>query len=313
MNASSRDSVDALRIYGNLSLLEMAPVLLAARGIYPGNAILEHGSVMALWDEASDIASLNSSGRADLATNSETQALRGSVAHPDLRFIFTVAECPYRIVARRSAGIARLSDLRGKTVGTQLESSAEYFLDVMLRAAGVETGDVERRHFMAHTANPVSRLPDALKAGEIDAVALWEPQVERARTAIGADAVEFSDPAAYTEKFNLCASKDSLEDPGTRKKIVSFVRALIAAARRLKTEPEAGWRLVAEAAALDPGTVRGSWPHLRYPATLAADLLDVFERQEPWIARVQERAPRSRAALARLIDDSVLQEALTEA
>src|SRR5688500_14834095 len=62
-----------LRIYGNLSLLEMAPVLLAAREIHPGKAVIEHGSVMALWGEASDIASLRSFGRADLATNSETQ------------------------------------------------------------------------------------------------------------------------------------------------------------------------------------------------------------------------------------------------
>ena len=101
----------------------MAPVLLAADRIYPGKTLLEHGSVMALWGKASDLASLSSAGQADLATNSETQALRGSYAQPDLRFIFTVAECPYRIVARRSAGITRLADLRGKRVATQLESS----------------------------------------------------------------------------------------------------------------------------------------------------------------------------------------------
>src|SRR5688572_2004003 len=193
MNASSRDAGNALRIYGNLSLLEMAPVLLAAQEIYPGKTVLEHGSVMALWGHASDIASLSSSGRADVAMNSETQALRGSVAHPDLRFIFTVAECPYRIVARRSAGIARLADLRGKRVGTQLESSAEFFLDAMLRTAGLTPGDVARVHFMAHTESPISLLPEALRDGRIDAVALWEPQVERARAALAEDAIVFRD------------------------------------------------------------------------------------------------------------------------
>jgi hypothetical protein len=35
----------------------------------------------------------------------------------------------------------------------------------------------------------------------------------------------------------------------------------------------------------------------------------VLERQEPWIARVQKRAPRGRATLSGLIDDSVLKEA----
>jgi sulfonate transport system substrate-binding protein len=309
MNASREGSAEPLRIYGNLSLLEMAPVLLAADQIYPGETRLEHGSVMALWGRASDLASLSSAGQADLATNSETQALRGSYAQPDLRFIFTVAECPYRIVARRSAGIARLADLRGKRVATQLESSGEFFLSAMLRTAGLTVDDVTRVHFMAHTDAPISQVPEALKSGRIDAVALWEPQPHRAKVAIGADAIEFCDPAVYTEKFNLCTRQASLDDPEMRPRIVAFVRALIAAARRLRTEPETGWRLVAKAAELDIETVRGAWPCFNYPGTLATDLLDIFERQDVWIAGVQGRAPRTRAALAKLIDAGVLREA----
>ena len=311
MNTSSQHPADTLRIYGNLSLLEMAPVLLAADQIYPGRTVLRHGSVMALWGEASALASLRSAGQADLATNSETQALRGSVEHPDLRFIFTVAECPYRIVARRSAGVTRLADLRGKRVGTQLESSGEFFLDAMLRTVGLTAEDVTRVPFMANTEAPVSLLPEALRSGRIDAMALWEPQVQRAKVAIGADAIEFCDPAVYTEKFNLCTRQANLADPAMRRRIVAFVRALIAAAQRLRVEPEIGWRLVAKAAELDIETVRGSWHCLNYPGTLATDLLDIFERQEPWIARVQGRAPRTREALARLIDGSVLSEART--
>lgn len=306
---STRDSADTLRIYGNLSLLEMAPVLLAAEQIYPGKTRIEHGSVMALWGKASDLASLTSVGQADLATNSETQALRGSVSNPDLRFIFTVAECPYRIVARRSAGIERLADLRGKRVGTQLESSGEYFLDTLLRTAGLTAKDVTLVPFMAHTDAPISRLPEALRSGKIDAVALWEPQVERARRAIGSDAIVFYDPAVYTEKFNLCTKQAHLDDPVMRQRIVAFVAALITAARRLKVEPEAGWGLVAKAAELDVETVRNAWPNFNYPGTLATDLLDIFMRQEPWIAKVQGRAPRAREVLAGLIDGSVVQEA----
>lgn len=298
-----------LRIYGNLSLLEMAPVLLAAAQIYRGKTVLEHGSVMALWGQASDLASLGSSGQADVALNSETQALRGSVAHPDLRFIFTVAECPYRIVARRSAGIARLADLRGKRVATQLESSGEFCLVSMLRTVGLTVADVTRVHFMAHTEAPISQVPEALKSGRVDAVALWEPQPQRCKTAIGADAIEFRDPAVYTEKFNLCTTQANLDDPAMRPRIVAFVRALIAATRRLKERPETGQQLVAKAAELDDETVRGAWPCFNYPGALATDLLDIFERQEPWIAKLQGRTPRARAALAALIDDSVLREA----
>jgi NitT/TauT family transport system substrate-binding protein len=307
MNPSNENT---LRIYGNLSLLEMAPVLLAAEHIYAGKTLVEHGSVMALWGKASDLASLTSAGQADLATNSETQALRGSVAGPDLRFIFTVAECSYRIVARRSAGIATLADLRGKRVATQLDSSGAYFLDRMLRSAGLTSEEVTCVPFMAHTETPLSLVPEALRNGKIDAVALWEPQPQRAKVALGADAIEFSDPAVYTEKFNLCTTQANLDNPALRKRIVAFVRALITAAKRLKDDPQAGWRLVAKNADLDIDTVSGAWPRFNYPGTLATDLLDVFDRQEPWIAKVQGRAPRKRGTLAKLIDDSVVREAL---
>ena len=309
MTTANQASTDTLRIYGNLSLLEMAPVLLAAQGLYPGKTLVEHGSVMALWGKASDLASLSSAGQADIATNSETQALRAAVDNPDLRFIFTVAECPYRIVARRSAGVARLADLRGKRVGTQLESSAEYFLDSMLRTVGLTADDVVTVPFMAHTAAPVSLLPEALRSGDLDAVALWEPQVQRAKLAIADDAIEFRDPAVYTEKFNLCTTQGNLDNPRLRPQIVAFVRALISAAQRLRNDPEAGLDLVAQAAGLDIETVRSARPYFDYPGTLADDLLDIFERQDVWIARVQGRTPRNREALSKLIDDSVLREA----
>lgn len=309
MTESTSQSSQPLRIYGNLSLLEIAPVLLARERFYGSTSRFEHGSVMALWGEGSDLASLASYGRADVALNSETQALRASVAHSDLRFIFTVAECAYRIVARRSAGITRLADLAGKRVGTQLESSAEFFLDVMLDSAGVAREKVARVPFMAHTDAPISELPAALASGRIDAVALWEPQVERAKAAIGDDAIEFFDPAIYAEKFNLCTTQASLADPAMRSRIVAFVRALMAATMHLRVEPQAGWRLVAATANLDIDTVRSSWPYLTYPGTLATDLLESFARQEPWIATTQNRAPRGRDALARLIDGSVVREA----
>ncbi|HEY7742326.1 MAG TPA: ABC transporter substrate-binding protein [Burkholderiales bacterium] len=303
------NSDSALRVYGNLSLLEMAPVLLAVDRIHRGKTVLEHGSVMALWGKSSDIASLESAGRADVALNSETQALRGSAGNPDLRIIFTVAECPYRIVARRSAGIGRLADLRGKRVATQLGSSGEFFLEEMLRTVGLDATDVVLEHFMAHTEKPISQVPEALKRGDIDAVALWEPQPQRARAALGADAIEFDDPAVYTEKFSLCTTQANLAEPAMRDRIVAFVRSLIAAAKQLKADPEAGCLLVAKAAQLDIETVRGSWPRFEYPGTLAADLLERLARQEPWLAKVERRAPRNRDALARLIDDSVLRGA----
>ncbi len=44
MVAASDGGADALRIYGNLSLLEIAPVLLAANAHYADKTRLEHAA-----------------------------------------------------------------------------------------------------------------------------------------------------------------------------------------------------------------------------------------------------------------------------
>jgi sulfonate transport system substrate-binding protein len=300
---------EPLRIYGNLSLVEMAPVLLAIEKFYGGPVQLEHGGVMALWGEGSELASLASTGQADIALNTETQALRGAARHPDMRFIFTVGECPYRIVARRSAGIAALADLRGKRIGTQIDSSADYFLDAMLNTVGLGLADVTRVPFMMKTERPLPMLPEALLGGEIDAIAMWEPQVARAERLVGDDAIVFYDPDVYTEKFSLCTTQGNLDDKPMRARIVAFARALIEATRYLRTDPLPGWELVEQTAQLDRRTIRDSWGHYQFPATLAADTLDFCARIEPWIAALAKRSPNDRAALARLMDDSVVREA----
>jgi NitT/TauT family transport system substrate-binding protein len=60
----------------------------------------------------------------------------------------------------------------------------------------------------------------------------------------------------------------------------------------------------------DEALVARVWRHHAYPATLVPDLLDVLVEEEAWLASQAGRAPRSRAELARLIDGSVLEEAL---
>jgi len=310
VSASTVETAGELRIYGNLSLLEMAPVLLAADRIYSGKTVIEHGGVMSLWGKSTDLPSLAATGLSDLAVNSETQALRCSLTNPDLRFIFTAAECPYRIVCRRSAGITRLADLRGKRVGTMLESSAEYFLDRMLRTVGMTQHDVTIVPFMAKTAAPLTLMPQALLDKELDAVTVWEPEMQKARIAIGSDAIEFCDPAVYRERFNLCSTEAKLNDAATRQKIVAFVRALVLATQQLLRVPHEAWPLVANATQQDIENVKNSWPYLTYPGTLATDLLDVLIPADAWIAEKTCVTPRTRAQLSKFIDASVMREAL---
>ena len=67
-------------------------------------------------------------------------------------------------------------------------------------------------------------MSTALKDGRVDAVAMWEPEAERAIAAVGSDAIVFQDRRVYRELFNLNTSTKVLADPGKKRAIVELLR-----------------------------------------------------------------------------------------
>ena len=286
-----------LRIYGNTTTIELAPVLLAAQDLYGDTTAVKNGGIPDLFDEDA----------ADVATNAETQALRQTVDHGDLRTILTVSEGFYRIVARRSAGIATLADLRGKRITTVPNTSSAFYLHKLLGTAGLTAADVTVVPIV-----PLAGMTPALANREVDAVTIWEPEIERAAQAIGADAIELQPREVYREIFGLHTTAAKLADPAKRREIVGFVRAVIRASERIRARPQEVWPLVAERTGYDMALIEKVWHHEGYPGALVPDLLDVMVEEDVFLAPERNRAPRSRAELALLIDASVLREALAD-
>ncbi|WP_422516056.1 ABC transporter substrate-binding protein [Sphingomonas sp. 3-13AW] len=284
-----------LSIYGSTATIEIAPVLVAAGNRGVAEVTVRNGG----------IADLVGAAGADLATHAETQALRYSVDHPDIRIILTVTEGRYRIVARRSAGIRALGDLKGKRIATLTSTSAGYFLAKMLGTAGLCLGDV-----VPVRVSPLEEMPAALARGDVDAVAVWEPHAGTAALALGPDSVEFPGDGVYRERFNLNTRAASLSDPVKRKAIVRFVREIVDVSAAIGHDAAEARALAAESAGFSPAAVARAWPTLAFPAALPADLPDVLSEEEHWLAGQEGRAPRSRAELNSLIDPSVLAEAL---
>jgi len=283
-----------LRAAGNMSTIELSPLLVAADAVYPGQVIVINGGIPAIM-----------SGMVDVATNAETQLLRQSVNDSDLRVIFTVAESFYRLVARRSAGIRRIADLKGKRITTTPNTSAHYFLVKMLATAQLSETDVT-----LVAINPVTDMSTALKDGRVDAVSMWEPEAERAIASVGSDAIVFQDPRVYRELFNLNTSLKVLAEPAKRRAIVELLRSLIASSEKIRQQPQQHWPLIASKLNYTPETVSRSWPNLRFAGGLAPDLLDVMMEEEMWVAKERNRTPRTRSQLASLIDRSLLDEAI---
>jgi sulfonate transport system substrate-binding protein len=293
-----------IAIHGNIQTFEIAPVLLAAAEYYPGEATVKMGGIPNLVGEP-PTPGFGEAGVADIATHAETQALRFSVRHPDLRIILNVTEGLYRIVARRSAGIARVADLKGKRVATIAQTSSGYFLHRMLAKEGLSFADIT-----AVPITPLAGMTEALAKREVDAVVIWEPESENAAQVLGDDLVEFHGEGIYRELFNLNTTAANLADPAKRAKIVAFVRATIDAAEEVRRDPARTKPLTIAAGAFSADDVEASWKHHRFNANFPDDLLDVLEVEERWLAEQDKRRARPREELARLIDTSVYQEAL---
>jgi sulfonate transport system substrate-binding protein len=284
--------VPSIRVAVNTTTIESAPVFLAEQQATDVKMELRAGGIPLVLD-----------GTVDAATNSETQALLRSVDRPDLRIVMTVAECAYRIVARRAAGISELSDLRGKRIGTPASTSAHYYLVKALGRAGVPSSSV--------TVVPmaVPEMASALAKGDVDAVSGWEPGAHDAIAGLGPRGVTFQPPGLYRELFDLNTTTAVLNDPVRRRALVNSVRAMIAASTQVRMKPATVWPLLSSRINVPQPTISDTWTHFRFSAWLPEDIVDVLVEEERWVAEVQKRSPRSRPQLAALVDDSVLRDA----
>jgi sulfonate transport system substrate-binding protein len=293
-------SLAPIRVSGSY-WIELSPVLVAAEKFYPTRLVVGEGGITRI-----------TSGEADLATNAETQLLRESIRNPDLRIIMTVTESFYRLVARRSAGIEKLADLKGKRVMLPRQTSAHYFLVAMLRTAGLSEEDVTIVGLPRSQGDQsgMDLMSEALVRGEVDAISIWEPEPEDAIRKLGQDAIVFQDRSVYREVFNLHARASDLADPAKRRSIVAFVRAVADATEALKANPQAYWPHVSSITGFSVEEIGWGWPEMQFPVRIIPDMLDVLEVEERWVAKANNRAPRSREELSRFIDASVLEEAI---
>jgi NitT/TauT family transport system substrate-binding protein len=303
---------EPLRVVGNVKVMEIAPLVLAAEA--SGDKVeIALGGVPNLWDlqlasltvaVAADVskAAPPSTRLADLAANAETQLLRATVAHPDGRYLLTVTEGLYRVVARRSRGIATEADLKGKRIGTYPGTSAAFYLHKTLQRANLTEKDVT-----IVTLSPQAS-EDALIAGSIDAMSMWEPHSERALRTLGDEAVLIAPPHGYGEIYSLHTTQAALDNPQKRAAIVAYVRNLLSACRAISADPSHAQELIQPLNGYSPDQIAQAW-HYRFPCEVTPNLLDKFVEEEAWLAAQDGRAPRTRAQLARLIDTSIYDEA----
>ena len=215
-------------------------------------------------------------GKADFATVAETPVMF-SVLKGEKIFVIANIEASTTnnaIVARKDAGIAKPSDLKGKRIAYTPGTTSDFFLDTYLTANGLTRQDIK----------PVGLKPeesqDAFVAKKIDAASIWNYPLTQIMQQLGEDGIIFYDRDIYTETFNIACQQNFVKhNPETVKR---FLRALIKAEEFVAENSDAAQSIMSAHTQIDKRLINKVWNSFNYRVVQGQTLLLTLEDETRW-------------------------------
>ena len=215
-------------------------------------------------------------GEADIAISGDTTFMFAVTGGARINTIAVIATSKKNeaIVARKDRGIRGPKDLTGKRVGIFFGTTAHFFLDSFLTAHGIDRNSV-----ILVDMKP-GRMREALEAGEVDAVAVWNPFIRQLERQLGERGMVFYDETIYSDIVCVSAGQEYTgKHPGAIKKML---RALIKAETFIRERPDESRHLVAGLMKTDKGVLDDIWGVMRFRVTLDQSLLVNLEDETRW-------------------------------
>jgi ABC-type nitrate/sulfonate/bicarbonate transport system substrate-binding protein len=171
-------------------------------------------------------------GKIDIASAAVTPLVEKFLGGQRFRIFATAATATniVAVVARNDSGIKAFSDLAGKRVGLARGTSGEFFFETMRFLHRLPRGSV-------HTENrDVNGLLNGLKDGSLDAVSIWEPQIDQIKKALGNRVSVFYGNGVYSFKWNYIAEAKTIER--RRGDLEKFIGVVAEVSKRFEETPE---------------------------------------------------------------------------
>ena len=210
-------------------------------------------------------------GQVDLATAADVPVAAVLTRSPSLRVVADGSRWEgSRIVALRSVGIRDLADLAGKSIGTPLGTSANYFVSNALAQSGIQATLVQ--------VSPSATVTAATQHN-VDAISIFQPYQQQVVEALGANAVELNG-GSYTQHSLYLATRSAVQNKGPA--LTAFFAALSDAGTQLANRSEPAVDAVAGATQLDPGLLRKVLPEFDFTLQLQPALASTLTQLGQW-------------------------------
>ncbi|MBP9864394.1 ABC transporter substrate-binding protein [Patescibacteria group bacterium] len=188
-----------------------------------------------------------------------------------------------RIIARKNAGITRITDIRGKKIGVPENTIASFQAGLFLGNNNIPLTDVT---FVYVSPDALGR---ALSSGEVDAVAIWDPIATMIEQQLGNSVVSWN---STEEATNLLLITDHrlTQYP---EHIQGLLRALIDAEIYTKSHAKEAQASVVSAFNLSPAYVADIWQWYDFSVSLPQEVVVRMENQFDWMMRHQLLPPHA--------------------
>jgi NitT/TauT family transport system substrate-binding protein len=217
--------------------------------------------------------------KADFATVAETPIMFSILKGEKIFVLATMVTSSTNnaVLARKSASIKAPADLLGKRMGFTPGTTSDFFLDSLLIANSL------RRHDVQLVPLKPEDMPDAIMAGQVDAVSTFNYPLTQIKQQLGADGLAFYDRHLYTETFNVTSRQDFVRN--NVQTVDRFLRALIKAEEFAETNQDQAQTIVAAAIKIDKKLVREVWNAFTFHVELNRTLLITLQDETRWAIR----------------------------
>lgn len=214
-------------------------------------------------------------GKLDTAMASDFAGVRNSFAGEDIKILATLSKSEaFDLIARRDHGINTAIGLRGRRIGVTRKTVGEFYLGQFLIFNKLSGRDV------TIVDQPQDQLVVALKAGELDAAVLFEPNAYQAKKQLGANAVRWSvqaDQSIYSLLYST--SKYTTKHSET---VERYLRAVVRAEDYMRNHKSESQSIVAQKLGYTQEYIEYIWPKFSFVASLDQELLLNMDDEARW-------------------------------
>jgi NitT/TauT family transport system substrate-binding protein len=207
----------------------------------------------------------------------------------------------FKLLARKSAGINRVSDLKGKKIALPKAGFAHFFLEKFLLFNGLTLDDVEEV-FVGKR-----KIPGTIERGLADATMQHGVPITETKKILGDDYVIFQNPVIHRKTCQILISRKWVTQH--REQAKGMLRAILKAEVFLKTHTEESIEILARAKKYDIKDMAQTVRHeMDYYLSLKQSIFTTLESIEVWALDsniVERKTPRN---YLEMVDYSFLEE-----